>query len=414
MKKIIIPLLAVNLLMTAFGCGLQNQESINRERQNRLDKEKHNRIISSNRLGFHLLANAEADENGNLFMSPLSLWMALSMVYNGAGGVTQTEMAKVMDAEGIDMGDFNQANASLMSIFNSEAKPGWISIANSIWLNDQYHFQKSFAKDSRAFYKADLEEINMADPKNLKKINGWVNQATNGKIKQVIDNIDSSLAALIINALYFKGEWSQKFNKSLTVNNPFILANGSSKELPLMSLTGNLAYMENEDFQAVALPYTDGKRSMKIFLPKEGTDLKAFAKKLTSENWESWNNEFQEKRGTVLLPRFQVEYEAEWKEALKELGMKTAFDDRANLTKIIQEDDPLSISFIKQKTYLNVNEDGSEAAAATSVGIVANAYVGNSFKMEVKRPFFLAITDNDTGAILFMGFILNPQEGKAK
>jgi serine protease inhibitor len=181
------------------------------------------------------------------------------------------------------------------------------------------------------------------------------------------------------------------------------------KNMPFMTLSRKIPYIENEDFQAVILPYADGKMSMTVFLPKK---LEEFRKVLTNDNWEKWNTKFQEKDGTILLPKFQLEYEAEWSEVLKKLGMTTAFDEGAHFNKMIKESDPLWISQVKQKTFLNVNEEGSEAAAATSVKMkTKSAPATEPFHMEVNRPFFMAITDNETGAIVFMCFVLNPEKG---
>ena len=163
----------------------------------------------------------------------------------------------------------------------------------------------------------------------------------------------------------------------------------------------------------VTLPYAGDAMSMNVFLPKEDSTLKEFEKMLTEDNWKKWNSAFHEKEGTILLPKFQLEYEVLLNETLKKLGMTTAFDERANFRKMINEDDPLWISKVKQKTFMDVNEEGTEAAAATSVEMKTEmAVMGGPFRMEVNRPFFIAITDNKTGTIVFMGSISNPLEGK--
>lgn len=182
-----------------------------------------------------------------------------------------------------------------------------------------------------------------------------------------------------------------------------------------MSLKENLAYLENEEFQAVSLPYgEDESMSMNVFLPKENTSLADFQSQLTNKNWNVWKSEFQKKEGTILLPTFQLEYEAVLNDTLNQLGMADAFnEEKANFSKMIETDDPLWISQIKQKTFIDVNEKGTEAAAATSVEMeTTSAPVNEPFHMEVNRPFFIAITDDETGTILFMGLIANPQEGK--
>ena len=175
-----------------------------------------------------------------------------------------------------------------------------------------------------------------------------------------------------------------------------------------MRLNEELSYLETEKFQAVSLPYEDGKISMKVFAPKEGNSLAEFEKILTNENWDKWLSEFQLKEGTIILPKFQMDYEVLLNEPLQNLGMVTAFDERANFTKMIQESE-IMIDIIKQKTFIDVNEQGTEAAAVTSVEMVLEmASADEPFYMNVNRPFFITITDEETGTILFIGRIANP------
>jgi len=180
-----------------------------------------------------------------------------------------------------------------------------------------------------------------------------------------------------------------------------------------MKLNKKLLYLENENFQAVSLPYGDGEMSMRVFLPKENIGLIEFKNILIDDDWKKWLAQFNEKEGTILLPKFQMEYEVELNKTLKKLGMATAFDEDAHFTKVIEENDPLWISLVKQKTFIEVNEEGTEAAAVTSIEMdTTSAPIDQPFYMEVNRPFFFAITDDRTNTILFMGSISNPKEGK--
>jgi serine protease inhibitor len=397
-KKLLI--IVVSLLIVVTGCGTGNKhESLNAET-----------ISSNNQLGFDLLPNA-ASKDSNIFISPTSLLMALSMVYNGAEGVTKEEMAKVLHAEGIEVNQLNQANASLMTMLQNDTKHGQLNIANSIWLNNHFHFRDDFSQNSRDYYQAKIQGMDPTNPKTAKVINGWVKNKTNGKINKIINasDLDPNTVAFLINAIYFKGKWEHPFDKNLTEKRIFHLADGALKNMPFMTLSRKIPYIENEDFQAVILPYADGKMSMTVFLPK---NLEEFRKVLTNDNWEKWNTKFQEKDGTILLPKFKLEYEAEWSEVLKKLGMTTAFNEGAHFNKMIKESDPIWISQVKQKTFLNVNEEGSEAAAATSVKMkTKSAPTTDPFHMEANHPFFMAITNNETGIIVFMGFVLNPEKG---
>lgn len=414
-----IPLLAI-ILGVVTACGTVEQEGnggmeIPKETETEYDKDAYEEIVTpNNELGFKLLAEIEADKNDNTFISPTSLFAALSMVYNGADGETKEEIARALQVKGIDVEDLNQANASLMAMLDKDSGDIQLDIANSIWLNDNFHFQEEFSANNEGYFNAEIKEIDVADKASAKKINDWVKAATNDKIEDIVeDPLSSNLVALLLNAIYFKADWTHEFDKELTEKRPFHLKDGKTKEVPFMNMQRELAYMENDDFQAVTLPYGEEEMSMKVFLPKEKTNLEAFKKSLTSEKWSAWNAEFKSQEGTILLPKFQVEYEVVLNEALEKLGMGSAFDERADFTKMVQEDASLLISEVKQKTYIDVHEEGTEAAAVTSVEIRETAAIlGDPFHMEVNRPFFIAITDDETDTILFMGTIGNPQEAE--
>ena len=400
-------------MMMIAGCGKdKDQSDLQISKNVEFGKTDYEKITdSNNQLGFTVISEAGPNKDGNIFISPTSLFMALSMVYNGADGVTKDEMAKVLKVEGIEADELNRANASLMNLFHSSSEKIQLNIANSIWLNENYHFQDDFAKNNRDYFNAEIQEIDIFDSESPKMINQWVEEKTNGKIEEIIDSpLDPDLVTVLINAIYFKGDWKYEFDESQTEDRPFYLKDGSTKDVPLMSLEEKLAYMENETLQAVSLPYgEENEMSMNVILPKENVDLEEFQNMLTYENWQKWTSEFQGKEGTLLLPKFQLEYEATLNDMLKKLGMTTAFAKGANFGKMIQEGDPLWISTVKQKTYLDVNEKGTEAAAATSVEMVTESFnMDGPFRMEVNRPFVIAITENRSNTILFLGEINNP------
>ena len=412
LRKLIATLLFVSFSILATGCGTGRLETTGDVDFGKSDYKK---IVSfNNKLGLELLSIVPANGDGNTFISPTSLFMALSMIYNGADGVTKAEIAKVLQNEGMDVAELNKANASLMSILDRDSKNIQLNIANSIWLNKKFHFQTDFARNNRDYFQAKIKEIDINDGQSPKMINNWVKKSTKDKIEKIVDSpLDANLVAILINAIYFKGNWKDEFDKQQTEERTFYLADGTTKEVPLMTLTRKWAYMENENFQAVSLPYGDGKMSMKVFLPKENSNLVEFKQMLTNDNWQKWSSKFREKEGKVMLPKFQLDYEVLLNEPLKRLGMTTAFDKGANFTKMIKENDPIWISKVKQKTFIDVNERGTEAAGATSVEMVTeSATMDQPFHMEVNRPFFIVITDDDTGMILFMGSISNPQKGK--
>lgn len=415
LKKLFAFTIVINLCLFVTGCTAENQNgSLNISSDVEFGKEDYQQIVSSNnQLGFQLLATAPRNDDNNLFISPMSLFMALSMVYNGADGTTKEEMAKVLHAQGIDANELNKANASLMTKLFQNLTDIELNVANSIWLNQNFHFQDEFAQNNQDYFNAEIKEIDIRDNKSVSMINDWVKQSTNGKIDNIVDNpLNPNLVAILINAIYFKGNWTNEFDKKLTEKRPFTLVDGEERNIPLMKLNEKLPYLENDKFQAVSLPYGDEQMSMNIFLPKENVHLEQFEQLLNIDNWQKWKASFNKKEGTILLPKFQLEYEVELKDTLKKLGMNAAFDrNNANFSKMIQENTPLCISKVKQKTFIDVTEKGTEAAATTSVEMeTASAPIVDPFNMEVNRPFFIAITDDETGAILFMGSIANPQQ----
>ena len=415
-----LSILMISLLVIITGCGTEsNPKTANGTPPISSDvefgKDDYTKLITANNeLGFELLSEVEEDENNNIFISPTSLFMALSMVYNGADGKTKDEIEKTLHIEGMKPDELNKANASLLTELIKDNDQIQLSIANSIWLNEVFHFQDEFAKNNKDYFNAEIQEIDIIDSDSAKRINDWVKKSTNQKIAEIVEApLDPNLVTLLVNAIYFKGTWAHEFDKDLTKKQAFHLQDGSIKDVPLMSLNEKLAYMENEHFQAVQLSYGDGEMSMKVFLPKEDSSLEEFRKLLTNENWVAWNKEFDARQGTVLLPKFQLEYETLLNDALGKLGMGSAFEDTADFSKMIKEGDPLKISKVKQKTFIDVNEEGTEAAAVTSVEMVTESgSVDESFNMEVNRPFFFTITDDETDTILFMGAISNPQEEK--
>ncbi len=381
------------------------------------EEDDYKKIVPlNNQLGFDLLSEVEEDGDGNTFISPISLYIALSMVYNGADGVTKGELAKVLHFEDMYINEFNKASASLMSMLHNDSEEIQLHIASSIWLNKNFHFQNDFSQHNSDYFHAEIQELDISDSTSPQKINDWVKKSTKGKIEEIVETpLNHDLVALLINAIYFKGGWKYEFDEDQTEKQPFCVEEGVTKDVPLMTLTEKVSYMENDYFQSVSLPYGDSEMSMNVFLPKPHSSTEEIKKMLANDNWKKWRSAYHEQEGTIILPKFQMEYEVLMNDTLEKLGMKTAFDKDANFTKMIKENEPVWISKVKQKTFIEVTEEGTEASASTSVEMVTESALVDeslSFHMEVNRPFFFAITDDETGTILFMGDITNPQAAK--
>ncbi|MEA5566036.1 serpin family protein [Anabaena sp. UHCC 0399] len=368
-------------------------------------------ISANNKFGFKLFQEIGKQESStkNIFVSPTSIAIALSMTYNGASGSTQQAMAKTLELQGINLPELNSAYASLNQLLENPDQNVQLKIANSLWANQNASLRPDFIQRTQDFYKAKVTTVDFQDAATPNTINRWVKDNTNGKIDSIVNKIEPNQMLFLVNAIYFKGQWSEKFDQSQTKPQPFYISSTQQKPHPMMSQTGDYKYYETEQFQAVSLPYgQDGKVSLYIFLPKQNSNLKAFSQNLNAENWDKWMSQFSQREGSIKLPRFQTDYDITLNDALKALGMGEAFSQQANFSGIGKN---LAISQVRHKTFVEVNEEGTEASAATSVGIVATSFKEPQvpFKMIVDRPFFTAIRDNQTGSILFMGAIVDPK-----
>ena len=305
--------------------------------------------------------------------------------------------------------EINQANKDLGILLNSLNPEIKLNIANSIWARKEIPFSPTFLQVNQDFYQSQVRKIDFKHPDSLKIINNWVKDKTEGKIEKIIQELNYNDVMVLLNAIYFKGNWEEQFSEDSTQEMPFYLANGTQKKHPIMFQSSEHLYYENEYFQAVSLPYKKGLVSMYIFLPREQVGLEGFYQVLNEENWKNWMLKFNYNKINLGLPKFKTEYEVALNDALKSLGMKIAFDSMtADFSRMHPIPPELYISEVKHKTFVEVNETGTEAAATTSVKIVARSLV-KTVDMLINRPFFFAIRDNNYGTILFIGEITNPE-----
>jgi serine protease inhibitor len=351
----------------------------------------------------------KTDYGDNVFVSPLSASFALAMTYNGAEGETRTAMAEALALSGIDITDVNGYFKQLSGHLQKADPQVILNIANSIWSKQGLKFKKEFFELNDEYFGAQMLPLTDAAT-----INQWVSDKTKGKIQAIIDRIKPEDIMVLINAIYFKAMWTHKFDSAMTEDRDFHLLNGTSKKHPLMFQSGKFNYYEDNDLQAICLPYGDRSLSMYVFLPSPEAGIPGFLGMLNSDNWAKWTGNMIARKGDIYLPRFKLEYEKDLNEVLKGLGMGVAFDPiRADFSGMydVSGKDNLYISDVRQKTFVEVNEAGTEAAAVTSVTMTlasAPPAEHEKFVMVVDRPFLCAITDNTTGAILFLGIIVDP------
>ncbi len=378
-----------------------------------VDANVASRLTSANtRFGFKLYREIlKQSGERNVFVSGSSVGLALAMAYNGAEGQTRQAMARALEIQGLSLDEVNRANAVLKVALENPDPKVQLQIANSLWAKKGVDFKPEFIERNKNFYAAEVATLDFSSPSAPATINSWVKNNTAGKIDKIVDQIDGDSILFLINAIYFKGQWTEAFDKAKTTEQPFTSGAGKQKRHPMMPQSGKYNYYESDKFQAVSLPYGGKRVSMYIFLPAEGSRLSEFHNQLTAENWEAWMSAFRQTDGDIAVPRFKVEYEVDLNEALKALGMTEAFDAaRADFSGMLQTYQRAFISKVKHKTFAEVNEEGTEAAAVTSVEMRATSVQAprKRFHMVIDRPFFCAIRDNQTGTVLFMGSINDP------
>jgi serpin B len=376
-------------------------------------------VEGGNRFGLNLFGQIRQKESGkNVFFSPLSVFIALHMTYNGAAGETEREMARVLGLGTLTAADASSSSLALMNRLKSADPKAELLIANSLWARRGFQFNEGFVTLNKQFFLAELTSLDFSSPQAKTTINDWVSRNTKGKIPSIIDQINQQHVLFLINAVYFKGDWQTQFDKTRTTNAPFHLAGGSDKQVPLMARSGRFSYYRGDKFQAVELPYGAGGPggvSAILFLPDTGTTLDDFLKGLTFEKWSEWTKALRQTPGEVRIPRFKADFSATLNDPLKALGMTSAFDSsRADFSGMRSARD-VFVSEVRHKAVVEVNEEGTVAAAATSVGVSVTSVQINPvqpFTFIADRPFLMAIRDGQAGAILFLGAVMEPMELK--
>jgi len=368
------------------------------------------KLVNSNSdFGIDLFKETINSESGyeNLMISPFSVSLALAMTYNGANGDTKTAMENALHLGELSTDEIN-INFSQLSeaLLNLDPSVNF-SIANSIWYRSDFSVLQDFILLNQSFYKAEVNKLNFADPGAKDVINKWVAENTNNKIPKIIDVIDSQTMMFLINAIYFKGLWKYKFDKSKNFSSNFYLSDGTTKQVEMMQQWAKLSSYSNNIFSMVQLPFGRGNWAMDLILPKNETSLKTVINEMTASSWNNWTSMIGEPSEIqISIPPFKFEYEKTLNEILSKMGMSVAFDPNlADFSKINNENQ-LYISKVIHKTYIEVNEDGSEAAAATSVGMSTTS-IGDG--LIFNRPFLFLIRELSTGTVLFIGKVENPE-----
>ncbi len=366
-------------------------------------------IAADNDLGFKLLSQLARDgADGNLFISSFSVAAALAMTYNGARGETRVALAEALGVTGLSLQRVNQANAALMAFDEGLGRGVQLAIANSIWIQERLGVSPDFVRSIATYYAGKVAGLDFSSPGAADTINAWVADKTRQKIRQLVTpEIVRPALLILINAIYFKGSWSGPFDRRRTRDQLFStgghLAAGARTRVAMMRRSGNYAYYQDEDLQAVSLPYEGGRFSMVVVLPGPSSSIGELRQHLSATTWRRWMSRLHSRDGEVALPRFKIEYGEDLLPSLTALyGDAVSALDFAGMGA-----GSLMISNVIHKTVLEVNEEGTEAAAATAVNLIRGP-PPSPFKMVVDRPFLCAIRDQVTGLVLFMGQVLKP------
>lgn len=365
-------------------------------------------VQANNEFAFNFLRSVmENDKTStNKLISPLSIHMALSMVYNGAANSTKDSMQGALQLNTISTGDLNNTYRSAIEQIPAADNKITLSIANSIWYRQEIQPVPGFLDIVNNYYEALISPLNFNNASSVDTINQWVSEKTKGKIPEVLKKIDPNDLMFLINAIYFKGDWKHQFDKNDTRNDAFYTDNNSPVSAPFMYLKDTINYFANDSLQMIQLPYGAGNFNMYILLPEDNIRLDDLASHITAPSLQNWQRNSHLENFELYFPKFRYSYSIDdMRQELAALGMDIAFTDYADFSNMYSV--PVEITKAVHKTYIEVNEQGTEAAAVTSIGISETAIpVPNVVK--VNHPFIYLIQEKTSGFILFVGVVYDP------
>ncbi|MGB0838880.1 MAG: serpin family protein [Chitinophagales bacterium] len=368
-------------------------------------------VAADNDFGIDLFKRANAEKlDSNVFLSPFSVATALAMTYNGAESTTRQAMEETLRLSELSMEEVNATYENLLQLLENLDEEVLVSIANSIWVRNTFSPNPEFLNTNEVHFNSEVTNLDFTDPNAVDIINDWVMAKTNGKIEEIINKIPDVAVMYLINAIYFKGAWQTQFDPEDTWTDfPFQQENGETVNCDMMNLAEvDMPYFVGENFQAIDLAYGDSIWSMSIFVPQEGTSVNDLVEQLTTETWNTWTSNFQTTTLNLSMPKFTVEYKITLNDALKNMGMEIAFDEiNADFSRL--GPGQLFINRVLHKTFIEVTEEGTEAAAVTAVEI-GNESAPLYPAVQLNRPFLYVIKERQHNTILFIGKMMNPVE----
>jgi serine protease inhibitor len=410
-KSILVLVISIITLLVISSCDKdRNNEDL---KDINLNSKQKSLVISGNTFSINLLKAISEDEapTDNYMISPLSISLALAMTANGAKNNTLDEMLNVMGFENSDIDDFNEFFRLIVyELLNLDNKVT-LTIANSIWYRDSFAPLQSFLDTNEEYYNAEISALDFSHPDAVNIINQWVSDATNRKIGGIIQSIPNDVLMYLINAIYFYGQWQYEFDKSQTKERDFYLSSGESIKVTMMEMEADLKYFDAGNMQMIEIPYGKGNFVMNVILPPNGVSPTQLLSDFDYSSWAEWTSGLYEKEVVLYMPKFKFEYSKSLVSVLQSLGMIDLFNEIASDLSGINGTGGLFVSDVKHKTFIDVNEEGTEAAAVTATEVgTTSVNPDMPIYINLNRPFVFIIREISTEVILFAGVVSDPSK----
>lgn len=367
-------------------------------------------VTADNQLGFELfgILSNDLDPDENIFISPVSINLALGMARNGAKTNTLDAMEQVMHVDGLTHPEINETFQSLIADLTNLDNQVTLNIANSVWYDQNFQVLPQFIQDNQTYFDAEVTALDFGDGQSVEIINDWVADKTNDKITSIIQQLSPYDRMVLINAIYFKGTWKYQFNEDYTYDGTFMLEDNSSHACKYMTMKVDAEVMTNQWAKGIKLPYGNESYTMYVLVPQSGVSIDQLTAQLNADTWEQWCNSFYlQEEVNLHFPRFTFEYEHSLSQPLKDLGMDIAFTEAADFSGISQTE-AVYISDVLHKSFVEVNEEGTEAAAVTAI-VFETTSISDNYYFYANKAFIFMIQEKQTGAILFMGKVGKPE-----
>lgn len=407
MKKFLLFILVLPLVILSVRCGrIDDEDDGNNDfKPLSLTTKQTGYVESGNRFAWRFIDGvadcAAQEKKDSWFVSPLSLQLDLGMLLNGAGGETADEICRTLGYKAGELAEINAWSKLMLTELPKMDKKTELAMANAIFYNKTISLKKPFRNAVSDAYAATLEALDFSQGKAVNTINDWCSKQTKGMVPKVIDQVSPSYLAFLINAIYFKSQWTEQFDKNATVSEAFTTESGKTVNVPMMKMAGaSFQFGKKEQYQFIQLPYGNGAFAMTILLPAKGHTVKDITALLAKEGFSVQTVPVEV---DLWLPRFETKYHIKLNDLLASMGISQAFNPfSADFSAL--SDTPSYVDFVQQDAAIKVNEEGSEAAAVTVIGMRKNSVGGGpDVVFHADHPFLYLITETSTGAILFAG-----------